>query len=302
MTTDLLKMFAKVNKQTFCDEISACDSNTSNNNNIVANSVSDDPSCNFCVTVVTNIKDIVSGAPTELEVKYFVEDACHYLGSFENECVSLADEYIDTLFAYIRQSLQPKQFCQSIGACNTTVKAIQTERVADISEVVNIFPAQMPFTPLKNAEPIERVGDMECVICKRIVTYVVEELKDNRTEQAIITALEHICSLFPQKERSKCDAFVDQYANELIHILVEEGDPDLACTLLGVCVPSSVWQSLQRPEIEREDSVNETKTAVQWSEVEVESVSIESTAEKMNKNKLCFECELLMHFIQNEIY
>ncbi|CAG2184113.1 unnamed protein product, partial [Oppiella nova] len=130
-------MFTNVNKDSFCNEISACGGDT-NDNNMVTPSVTDDPSCNFCVTVVTNIKDIVSGGPTELEVKYFVEDACHYLGSFENECVSLADEYLDSLFAYIRQSLQPQKFCQSIGACNTTVAAIQTNRVADISEVVNI--------------------------------------------------------------------------------------------------------------------------------------------------------------------
>ena len=53
---------------------------------------SDDPNCDFCVTVVTNVKEIISGGPTELEVKTYVEDACHYLGSFENEvCLRVYD-------------------------------------------------------------------------------------------------------------------------------------------------------------------------------------------------------------------
>ena len=158
----------------------------------------------------------------------------------------------------------------------------------------------MPLTPLKEAKPIEPQTDIECLICKRIVTYVVQELEDNRTEKTIIQELQHVCQLFPQKERQKCDDFIEQYADELIHILIEEGDPDLACTLLGVCLPKSVWQSINRnPNIEREDTDSIPKSesnSVKWTE-------IKPPVEVKAKNQIvCYECELLMHFIQNEIY
>ena len=159
----------------------------------------------------------------------------------------------------------------------------------------------MPLTPLEVSEPVKT--DIECVICKRIVQMVVEELKDNRTEEAIISALKNVCSLFPRKERNKCDSFVEQYADELIHILIEEGDPSLACALLGVCVPKSYWQTINRPNHEREetDSIKWTKIVAPIGEEGTDSETLSSEG-KVNKNKLCFECELLMHFIQNEIY
>jgi len=304
MTKDVLDLFKKTNKQTFCREINACQGFTGP----LEPTVSDDPTCNFCVNVVTNVKDIISGGPTELEVKYFVEDACHYLGSFENECVSLSDEYIDNLFKFIRQSLQPKQFCRSIGACNTSSVSSepnQLTKVADISEIINIFPPQTPLQPLKPAESVQTLPkDLECDICKRVVEMIMNQLKDNRTEEAIIQALENVCSLFPQKTRQKCDAFIEQYANELIHILIEEGDPGLACALLGVCVPNSVYKTINR-EIEREDT---RSGSVKWTEIEspieVESSDSERVMSSVDKkdNKICYECELLMHFIQNEIY
>ena len=167
--------------------------------------------------------------------------------------------------------MEPKKLCQSIGACNTS-KA-QQNKVPDVIEVINIFPAQMPLTPLKTAEPVKT--DIECVICKRVVQIIVEELKDNRTEESIITALKDVCSLLPKKYRNNCDTFVEEYTNELIHILIEEGDPGLACALLGVCVPASVWKNINRPEIEREGIASNKWTEIE-SPVEVESVDSET--------------------------
>ena len=74
----------------------------------------------------------------------------------------------------------------------------------------------------------------EASICQRVVTIVNKTVKENRTEGNIILALEDVSQSFPKKEQTKVDGFVEQYANELIGILVEEGDPSLACALLGV--------------------------------------------------------------------
>jgi len=310
---DLLNMFKNVNNKTFCNEISACLYESSEPNNQIQVDTSDDVTCDFCQSVVTNIKDIVSGQPTELEIKYMVEDACHYLGSFENECVSLSDEYLDSLFNFIRQSLQPKKFCQSIGACPKALnKQKQIEKVAEISEIVNIFPAQIPLTPLTNAEPLKKESDdIECLLCKRLVQYVVQELKDNRTEEQIEAALSRVCNLFPKKDRNQCNSFVTQYTDELIHILIEEADPELACTLLGVCVPKSVWQSINRFRESETSDNTESQKPNKWQEIEPsievessdsESLMINSKVDSLKSSKLCYECELVMHFIQTEIY
>jgi len=78
--------------------------------------------------------------------------------------------------------------------------------------------------------------DIECDLCKRVVTTVGGEIKNDRSEEGIIKGLEDVCSQFPRRDRNKCDAFVEQYANELIHVLIEEESPSTACTMLGVCL------------------------------------------------------------------
>jgi hypothetical protein len=47
-----------------------------------------------------------------------------------------------------------------------------------------------------------------------------EELKDGSEEGVIIGALENVCILFAQKDHAKCDTFLEQYSNELVHVLI----------------------------------------------------------------------------------
>ena len=81
------------------------------------------------------------------------------------------------------------------------------------------------------------LAEIECDICKKTVQLVNNDIQDNRTEEEIINSLEKVCSLFPQRDKTKCNSFEEQYTNELIHILIEESDPALACTLLNLCIP-----------------------------------------------------------------
>lgn len=297
---DVLKMFKNVNKSTFCLEISACVSKDFDVNSIIRDTVTDNTTCDFCIEVMTNVRDIITGSATELEVKGFVEDMCHYLGSFENECISLTDEYLDNLFEYIRSTLEPKTVCSSIGACTGVAKALnkpEPEKLADISDIVNIYPAQMPLIPLQSAEPRDLPS---CIICKRLVKLIIQELKDNRTRESIIEALDHVCELFPKSDRSECLNFVDTYTEELINILTEETDPDLACTLIGVCVPGKVNTGLER----------EAAPHNEWREIEdsmpvntnVNEVEVNVNKLDVSKSQLCYECEIITHFIQTELY
>lgn len=89
---------------------------------------------------------------------------------------------------------------------------------------------------LSNGPARHYARDPDCLLCKQVVKIVVSEIHNNRTEESVINALEKVCPLFSVSgARSRCNVFVEQYTDELIHILLEEGDPSLACALLGVC-------------------------------------------------------------------
>ena len=56
---------------------------------------------------------------------------------------------------------------------------------------------------------------------------------------AIQSALEQVCSLFPDTIRAECKSFVDAYAPAIINLLVQEIQPDRICKLLGLCSESA---------------------------------------------------------------
>jgi hypothetical protein len=121
---------------------------------------------------------------------------------------------------------------------------------AAASLMTTVMAFQRKFVPLSNCAfrlnptdsspadssslPASR-GDIECRICLDLAKRVFDDVKGNKTEGKIIQSLEGVCQNVLVKKRTNCDDFVEQYANELIGILVEAESPGSACGRLGVC-------------------------------------------------------------------
>ncbi|KAJ6001004.1 hypothetical protein N7481_001413 [Penicillium waksmanii] len=69
--------------------------------------------------------------------------------------------------------------------------------------------------------------DLECDVCKSVASSVNKELQGERNEEAIIAAVDNVCSSLPKRDHGKCNTFLEQNANGLIRVLVEEKDPNL---------------------------------------------------------------------------
>lgn len=65
-----------------------------------------------------------------------------------------------------------------------------------------------------------------------------EILQDDKTDAAITAALENVCNVLPV-DTNQCKNFIDQYADQLFHIIKENVTPDKICQLLGLCAPST---------------------------------------------------------------
>lgn len=70
-----------------CYDIKACNESGSTFTNTLNSFNMRDDNCNFCYYVTSKVKEIVSGGPTEIEVKSYFEDACHYMQNFEHEVI-----------------------------------------------------------------------------------------------------------------------------------------------------------------------------------------------------------------------
>ncbi|KAJ5813795.1 uncharacterized protein N7503_000545 [Penicillium pulvis] len=104
-----------------------------------------------------------------------------------------------------------------------------------IPTILSALTVVLATSSTPGADNILSRRDRECDLCKKVNGQVVNDLPESATEEDIISTLENVCSKF-KSDKSECDTFLEQYSNELVSILVEEGDPERVCALLGVCV------------------------------------------------------------------
>lgn len=245
------------------------------------NGIGDDADCNLCVDVLKRMKDMLTGSLTELDLKMHIKAACHAFPSIEKDCEQILDEYIDSLFTYINQTFQPRELCQSMKLCPSSlqflfdqVNVVRT-RYGDDKFVT---PVQTdPVMPLPVSEN-ERQNPINCAICKKLVRIIQRQLKDNATDTQIINVLTEVCEVFPRSDRDSCRTVVKDYAKNLIDALTKDVDPDMACAMAGLCVPKRFANYVNGYYLQ----TTEPST--------------------VKKNVACEECELIAHFIQNEMY
>uniref|UniRef100_A0A8C9W194 Prosaposin n=1 Tax=Scleropages formosus TaxID=113540 RepID=A0A8C9W194_SCLFO len=53
--------------------------------------------------------------------------------------------------------------------------------------------------------------------------------------EAVVHAVEKVCSLLPSTLKSQCKDLIDAYGQAIIELLVQEADPKTICTVLGLC-------------------------------------------------------------------
>lgn len=165
-----------------------------------------DLECDLCEEVIQKVIDEIQDNKTETAIEEALEKVCGYLpSSMQAKCKSLVETYTDTIVTLLIQELSPDEVCAALGMCSK----------------------QRETKPPKN--------DVECDLCKQVVSLVEEQLKDKRTEDAIRDALDKVCSYLPSSVASRCQTFVNTYAELLISILVQEMDPTLVCAAVNVC-------------------------------------------------------------------
>lgn len=260
------------NKDKICYDIKACNDGLDDGIRELTEYINDKTDCQFCIYVNTKIKELITGAPTEMEFKVHFEDMCHYLRTFENDCLSLVDDYLDTIFNFLKTNYVPRDICKSLRACPQSAGPLATDTpvLPSASELMNILPINISLD-----ESAENRETPSCLICKKLVKIIQAQLSDNATDEQIIDALSEACRLLPRKDVDKCSKIVHDYINQLIHILSQDIDPDTACLLTGLCQSSMFNDYLNGNLIQRLS---------------------------LTRNSFCVECELIAHYIQNEIY
>ncbi|XP_053383474.1 uncharacterized protein LOC123564714 [Mercenaria mercenaria] len=185
---------------------------------------SSDEECDICKDLVTQIDDLVKDKTNQDKFMYEVENyVCPKLGTLQDECKQLVEEYAPALFELLVNELDPKTLCEEVGFCTV--------------------PSLPKVTEAKQVEPAGMVGSgyveksMECTLCSLIMEEVDNLLKQNETVITIEDLLDKVCKRLPTKELDKhCEEFISKYGPRVINLLAKEK----VCEEIGVCPKSAV--------------------------------------------------------------
>lgn len=79
-------------------------------------------------------------------------------------------------------------------------------------------------------------NDDICKLCKDMVKQARDQLESNETQEELREVFEGSCNLIPLKPVAKgCDKLVDEFIPELVETLASQMNPQVVCSVAGLC-------------------------------------------------------------------
>lgn len=171
--------------------------------------------CPLCEIMVKIIYNELKDQKTEAEIQKMLDKLCFLLpSSMQQQCTETVNKDFDLLVHLIIMGMSPEEVCQQIGLCPSAKKA------------------GMP--PVASV-PSKKPKDEECDICKAVVQFVYNELKNNKTEEEVKQLLDKMCSLLPDSLKQRCRDTVNTYYDQLVDLIEQGFTPEQVCQELGLC-------------------------------------------------------------------
>lgn len=205
---------------------------------------------------------------TETEFKNILEGICKQTKSFRQECISLADQYYDVIYAKLTQNLDPDGACFMIGVCP---KQLLNGRQQSSYEIAPLVPTSQLLVKKKilgedeptftaqriqtfqlpkdvlivNTEQLEanvdqKKGTQFCTLCEYFLHFAQEALSSPVNEDTIKAAVMKMCTKVKKQFQPQCQQFVNMYGDAVIALLIEEIDPSQVCPKLSLCATQTV--------------------------------------------------------------
>lgn len=88
---------------------------------------------------------------------------------------------------------------------------------------------------MPNSKLMQQNGQIECALCKFVISEVEKLIGENKTEEAIIHALEIVCDPLPSSIRPLCKKFIETYTPIIIKELLHYETPEKFCAFIQLC-------------------------------------------------------------------
>ncbi|XP_055923775.1 uncharacterized protein LOC129954113 [Eupeodes corollae] len=230
---------------------------------------------------------------------------CGHAGSFSDACANIVLTYFKTFYEYLGENFDANGICHLSGTC-----------VAKYHQ----HPEDVHIQNWSSVGVLSSKDDIPCELCQQLVHHLQEVLTANTTELEFKQVMEGLCKQ-TKGFKAECLSIVDQYYDQIYHMLVTNLDANGACFLIGVCPKGSAGGFLSQkslmpliPYIEpakinvKISKIDKSNYPV-YTKEEVNSMQlpIELTVQKIPTNQvqgnaeLCTMCEYFMHFLQETL-
>ncbi|XP_035211397.1 prosaposin-like isoform X2 [Stegodyphus dumicola] len=192
-----------------CQSVKACPIETHKELNVkVIPKPQDNAFCDLCKDAMIEVENQLNDPATKEKVENFLDQACNILPkSLRDDCNDFINQNVEALISILQQELKPDNICPALGLCP------QLARIG-VSE---------------------EVKDLECDVCKDVISSFKQKLQQPGSKTMVLTFLEEGCARLPSSLAEECKTFVDENIDTVMNIIIQELDPDLVCGMLKIC-------------------------------------------------------------------
>ncbi|XP_061168001.1 uncharacterized protein LOC133176955 [Saccostrea echinata] len=248
--------------------------------------------CVLCEMVMKEIDTILQGSQVKEDIENALKSVCNRLSSAEltKECTSFVMQYTEMLVDLLVK-MPPKEVCTTLGLCTATKTQVKQE----------LHHVKLISTKKNGLLHLDSTASIECVVCEYVMSELDDILKENRSRQAIENALQTVCSKLPYTISKECSDFVNQYANLVINLLIQEVDPKTVCTELKLCQASDIKNTKHHIGLLHLDSTASIECVVcEYVMSELDDILKENRSRQAIENALQTVCSKLPYTISKE--
>nr|KAG5713470.1 hypothetical protein BaRGS_025018 [Batillaria attramentaria] len=136
----------------------------------------------------------------------------------ENRTESFINTYAPAVVHLLIEEMDPKRICKELGLCDSKPATAEVD--------------------LPHTEKTAPQDDLECELCHAIITEINKIIGDDRSEQAIIRAVEVVCDAVSGDLKIQCKSEIENYGPAVLDLLQHMDDPNTVCRALKVCPAS----------------------------------------------------------------
>ncbi|XP_022087388.1 uncharacterized protein LOC110977496 isoform X2 [Acanthaster planci] len=204
-TQAILALLKSIPPDKICQILGLCSSSPAANPVQHNSQVGNEIECEVCKLVMSQLEALVKRNATEKDIEKFLDNICDILpSSLKADCDAFIAKYTQAILALLK-SIPPDKICQTLGLCSSS-------------------------------PDLGREGETtECLLCELVMKEVDRLLDSKATQAEIEKVLEDVCSLLPATIRNECQDFINEYAPQIIQLLLQFVTPTQVCDELKLC-------------------------------------------------------------------